>query len=123
MVRNYEAAIAKIGGTVVYSDPARWVTAKIVKDGREAWAQAEKGNGKIWLRIVEKKQMAQYIVADAAAFAKRHRRNGPRRGLRDLLRHRQGRGEARVQARPGGDRQAPGAESGPRDSSWLATPT
>jgi len=68
VVRNYEAAIAKVGGTVVYSDPARWVTAKIVKDGREAWAQAEKGNGKIWLRIVEKKPMAQYIVADAAAF-------------------------------------------------------
>jgi outer membrane protein OmpA-like peptidoglycan-associated protein len=68
VVRNYEAAVAKVGGTVVYSDPARWVTAKIVKDGREAWAQAEKGNGKIWLRIVEKKPMAQYIVADAAAF-------------------------------------------------------
>ena len=70
VVRNYEAAIAKIGGTVVYGDPARWVTAKIVKDGREAWAQAEKGNGKIWLRIVEKKPMAQYVVADAAAFGK-----------------------------------------------------
>jgi OOP family OmpA-OmpF porin len=68
VVRNYEAAIAKVGGTVVYSDPARWVTAKIVKDGREAWAQAEKGNRAIWLRIVEKKPMAQYIVADAAAF-------------------------------------------------------
>ena len=70
VVRNYEAAIAKIGGTVVYGDPARWVVAKIVMDGREAWVQAEKGNGKIWLRIVEKKQMAQYIVADAAAFGK-----------------------------------------------------
>jgi OOP family OmpA-OmpF porin len=68
VVRNYEAAIAKVGGTVVYSDPSRWVTAKIVKDGRETWAQADKGNGRIWLRIVEKKQMAQYIVADAAAF-------------------------------------------------------
>jgi len=68
VVRNYEAAIAKVGGTVVYSDPTRWVTAKIAKDGRETWAQADKGNGKIWLRIVEKKQMAQYIVADAAAF-------------------------------------------------------
>ncbi len=68
VVRNYEAAIAKVGGTVVYSDPNRWVTAKIVKDGRETWAQADKGNGRIWLRIIEKKQMAQYIVADAAAF-------------------------------------------------------
>jgi OOP family OmpA-OmpF porin len=68
MVRNYEAAIAKVGGSVVYSDPARWVTGKVVKDGKEAWFQAEKGNGKIWLRIVEKKAMTQYIVADAAAF-------------------------------------------------------
>jgi len=70
VVRNYEAAIAKVGGTVVYSDPNRWVTARIEKDGREAWAQAEKGNGRIWLRIVEKKPMTQYVVADAAAFGK-----------------------------------------------------
>ena len=68
VVRNYENAIGKVGGTVVYSDPQRWVNAKIVKDGREAWAQAEKGNGKIWLRIVEKKAMAQHVEADAAVF-------------------------------------------------------
>ena len=42
---------------------------KIVKDGHETWAQIEKGNGKIWLRIVEKKAMEQYVVADAAAFS------------------------------------------------------
>lgn len=41
---------------------------KIVKDGQETWAQIDKGNGKIWLRIVEKKAMEQYIVADAAAL-------------------------------------------------------
>jgi OOP family OmpA-OmpF porin len=70
VVRNYEDALAKVGGTIVYSDPGRWVTGKVVKDGREAWFQAEKGNGKIWLRVVEKKPMTQYIVADAAAFGK-----------------------------------------------------
>jgi outer membrane protein OmpA-like peptidoglycan-associated protein len=48
--------------------PTWWVNGKIVKDGQEVWAQAEKGNGKIWLRIVEKKEMEQHIVADAAAF-------------------------------------------------------
>lgn len=42
---------------------------KIVKDGQEIWVQIEKGNGAIWLRIVEKKAMEQYIVADAAAFS------------------------------------------------------
>ena len=69
VVRNYESAILKIGGTVAASDPQRWVNGKVVVDGREAWVQAEKGNGKIWLRIVEKAPMAQHIVADAAAFA------------------------------------------------------
>jgi OOP family OmpA-OmpF porin len=68
VVRNYENAITKVGGTVVQSDPDRWVNGKIVKDGREVWVQVDKGNSKIWARIVEKKGMTQYVVADAAAF-------------------------------------------------------
>jgi outer membrane protein OmpA-like peptidoglycan-associated protein len=68
IVRNYENAIRKVGGTILQSDPRRWVTGKIVKDGQETWVQVEKGNGAIWLQIVEKKAMEQYIVADAAAF-------------------------------------------------------
>jgi OOP family OmpA-OmpF porin len=69
VVRNYENAIRQVGGTIVKSDPTRRVVGKIVKDGQEVWVQAEKGNGTIWLRIVEKKEMTQYVVADAAAFA------------------------------------------------------
>jgi len=68
VIRNYENAILKVGGTIVKIDANRRINGKILKDGQEAWVQAEKGNGKIWLRIVEKKGMAQYIVADAAAF-------------------------------------------------------
>ena len=68
VVRNYENAFRKAGGTILQSDPQRWVNGKIVKDGQETWVQIEKGNGKIWLRIVEKKAMEQIIVADAAAF-------------------------------------------------------
>ena len=68
VVRNYENAIKKVGGTVLQSDPTRWVNGKVVQDGREVWAQVEKGNGRIWLRVVEKGEMAQYVVADAAAF-------------------------------------------------------
>jgi OmpA-OmpF porin, OOP family len=68
VVRNYENAIRKVGGTILQSDPTRWMNGKIVKDGQEVWAQIEKGNGKIWLRIVEKKKMEQYIEADAAAL-------------------------------------------------------
>jgi OOP family OmpA-OmpF porin len=68
VVRNYENALRNVGASGFQSVPTWWVNAKIVKDGQEVWAQAEKGNGKIWLRIVEKKEMEQHIVADAAAF-------------------------------------------------------
>jgi outer membrane protein OmpA-like peptidoglycan-associated protein len=76
IVRNYENAIQKAGGTILQSDPQRWVNGKIVKDGQEVWVQIEKGNGAIWLRIVEKKAMEQYIVADAAAFGNDIRATG-----------------------------------------------
>jgi OmpA-OmpF porin, OOP family len=76
VVRNYENAIQKVGGTILQSDPQRWVNGKIVKDGQEVWVQAEKGNGAIWLRIVEKKAMEQFIVADAAAWGNDIRATG-----------------------------------------------
>ena len=69
VVRNYEAALQKIGGTIAAQDSQRWVNGNVVIDGREVWAQAEKGNGVIWLRIIEKGAMEQHIVADAASFA------------------------------------------------------
>ena len=65
-----------MGGTILQSDPQRWVNGKIVKDGQEVWFEVEKGNGKIWLRIVEKKAMEQNIVADAAAFGNDIRATG-----------------------------------------------
>jgi len=76
VVRNYENAFQKVGGTILQSDPQRWVNGKIVKDGQEAWFEVYKGNGKIWLRIVEKKAMEQTIVADAAAFGNDIRATG-----------------------------------------------
>jgi OOP family OmpA-OmpF porin len=76
VIRNYENALKKVGGTILQSDPQRWVNGKIVKDGQEIWAQIEKGNGKIWLRIVEKQAMEQHIVADAAAFSNDIRSTG-----------------------------------------------
>jgi OOP family OmpA-OmpF porin len=69
VVRNYENAIQKAGGTILQSMPNYWVNGKIVQDGREVWVEAERGNGTIWLRIVEKQAMTQYVEADAAAFA------------------------------------------------------
>jgi outer membrane protein OmpA-like peptidoglycan-associated protein len=44
------------------------VNGKLQKDGHEVWIQAERGNGVIWLRIVERAPMAQHIQADAAAL-------------------------------------------------------
>jgi outer membrane protein OmpA-like peptidoglycan-associated protein len=76
VVRNYEGALAKIGGTIAESDPQRWVNGKVVIDGKEAWAEAEKGNGKIWLRIIEKQPMKQHIVADALSMTNDLRATG-----------------------------------------------
>jgi OmpA-OmpF porin, OOP family len=63
-------------GRIVQSDPNRWTNGKILKDGQETWFEAHKGNGKIWLRIVEKQAMEQTIVADAAAFSSDIRATG-----------------------------------------------
>jgi outer membrane protein OmpA-like peptidoglycan-associated protein len=68
VVRNYEAAIVRAGGTILQQDPRRFVSGKIAKGGQVAFVQAEKGNGLIWLRIVEQQEMKQYVEADAAAL-------------------------------------------------------
>ena len=68
VVRNYENALKKLGGTVADSVPNWWVNGSVVVDGKEVWVQAERGNGKISLTIVEKQAMTQHVVADAAAF-------------------------------------------------------
>ncbi|MHB8797361.1 MAG: OmpA family protein [Thermoanaerobaculia bacterium] len=76
VVRNYENALKKIGGKVAESDPERWVNGSVVVDGKEAWFEVEKGNGKIWLRVVEKQEMVQHVVADAASFRDGLKANG-----------------------------------------------
>lgn len=76
VVRNYENAITSVGGAILQSDPNRWINGKIEKDGLEVWTQIEKGNGKIWLRIIEKKAMAQHIVADAVTLGNDIRSTG-----------------------------------------------
>lgn len=69
VIRNYEAAITKLGGSVVATDQKYWMNAKVTVDGKEFWIEVEKGNSRIWLRIIEKVPMVQHIVADAAAFS------------------------------------------------------
>lgn len=70
VVRNYENALQKIGARIQGINPTWWVNGTVTIDGKEVWAQAEKGNGKIWIRIIKRKEMEQTIVADAAAFSK-----------------------------------------------------
>lgn len=69
VVRNYENALRKIGGKVHAIDPDWRVNGSVVAAGKEAWVEAQKGNGTIWLRIVRVKAMEQTIVAAAAALA------------------------------------------------------
>lgn len=70
VIRNYENAFKALGGTIVATDPKGnwWTNGKVTIDGKEVWFQVEKGNGRIWLRIIEKTAMEQHVVADAAAI-------------------------------------------------------
>lgn len=78
VIRNYENAFKKLGGTIVATDPKGnwWINGKVTIDGKEVWFQVEKGNGKIWLRIIEKTAMVQHVVADAAAIQSDLKRTG-----------------------------------------------
>lgn len=66
--RNHENAIQKLGGKVIYSEKGLSCL-KLVKDGKETWIEVRaEFTGKYWLYIVQKQDMAQDIVADAAAM-------------------------------------------------------
>jgi hypothetical protein len=69
IVRNYQAAARKIGGQVLWDDVRR-ATIKISRNGQETWAFLEAFNeGRSYeLHIVERGQMKQDVVADAAAL-------------------------------------------------------
>jgi OOP family OmpA-OmpF porin len=69
ILRNYENALTKIGGTVAATLANNWVNGSVMVDGREVWAEIERGNGRIWIRVIEKGAMKQHVVADAAAMA------------------------------------------------------
>jgi OOP family OmpA-OmpF porin len=62
--RNYGNAIKNLGGTVLY-DEERYVTGKIVKNGREVWVAVEGFNDgtEYELTVVEVEAMAQEVTA------------------------------------------------------------
>ena len=71
IVRNYEAAVRKIGGTLPGGDERR-MTAEIRKGGAMTGVYVEAFNdGRNYvLTIVESQEMRQDVVADAAAMAR-----------------------------------------------------
>jgi OOP family OmpA-OmpF porin len=69
ILRNFENAVKKLGGTVLSSDKSK-ETMRVTKDGKEVWVEVSAAfTGKYNLTIVEKKAMAQEIVANADVFS------------------------------------------------------
>jgi len=68
IARNYEAALKKVGATILFSD-ARVVGAKLIRTGT-TWVKVEAFNegNSYSLLVVEAKAMEQEVVADAAAL-------------------------------------------------------
>ncbi|MBF0291890.1 MAG: OmpA family protein [Nitrospinae bacterium] len=64
IVRNHTAAIAQIGGKVLFDD-GRDATMTLVKDGKEIWAKVDSTTGQYTLTIVEKKAMTQAVTSNA----------------------------------------------------------
>jgi len=66
---NFENAVNKLGGTVLSKGRNKEIL-KLSRDGKEVWVEVTtEFTGKYSLRIVEKKAMAQDIVANADAFS------------------------------------------------------
>jgi outer membrane protein OmpA-like peptidoglycan-associated protein len=74
--RNFEAAIQKAGGKVVGADKGR-ETFTLTADGKEIWVEVwAEFTGKYGFTIVEKKAMAQDIIATAEVFSNDIRSTG-----------------------------------------------
>jgi OOP family OmpA-OmpF porin len=76
ILRNYENAIKKIGGSTVYeAGEEAWL--KVEKSGETTWIYVDaRTSGEYELKIIEKKAMAQEVVADAKSLAKDISSNG-----------------------------------------------
>jgi len=69
ILRNFENAVTKLGGTVVFKDKSK-ETLRLTKDGKEIWVEVgAEFTGKYALTIVEKQAMVQDIVANADVFS------------------------------------------------------
>ncbi len=70
IIRNYENAIRKAGGTVLYTSGKSYTIGKIVKEGKEIWVRVHPWNGGsgIEINIVERQAMEQTVQANAATW-------------------------------------------------------
>jgi outer membrane protein OmpA-like peptidoglycan-associated protein len=70
IIRNFQQAVTKIGGSMVFEDSnVRVTTLKLVKDDKEIWVQVDTNWGRgYFLTIIEKKAMVQEVVANADFF-------------------------------------------------------
>jgi OmpA-OmpF porin, OOP family len=70
ILRNYENAITKIGGTILASNYDGSSYVEVVRDGKEIWARISAGiSSEYHLFVIEKGAMAQDIVANAEVFS------------------------------------------------------
>lgn len=70
VIRNYNDAVQKIGGMKLFEDDNN-AYYSIKKSGMETWAHVYARNvGYYTLTIVEKREMVQYVIADAAQMAR-----------------------------------------------------
>lgn len=77
ILRNFQNAIRAQGGSVAWTDDKGRETLRLDKDGVEYWVDVTaEFTGKYGLTIVQRKAMAQDIVANAAALAEALRANG-----------------------------------------------
>lgn len=71
ILRNYENAVTKIGGTVLTSNSDGSSYMKLVKDGKEIWVHVDAYiTSQYGVYIVEKGSMAQDIIANAEVLSK-----------------------------------------------------
>lgn len=68
IIRNYQAAVTKLGGTVVFEGPYK-TTLRLQKDAQDLWIEVAPNAGTEYtLTIVERQAMKQDVVANAEAF-------------------------------------------------------
>jgi OOP family OmpA-OmpF porin len=68
IIRNYQGAMTKLGGTVVFEGPYK-TTMRLQKDGKDIWVEVAPNSGSAYtLWIVEREGMKQDVVGNAEAF-------------------------------------------------------